>query len=75
MSGSGTLGSDTTTIGSAPRVEVYKHPFNPSVAYISSAVAGALGIMVGWVGFRKGRTENEFQHEQEADPEFATLAA
>ena len=29
----------------------------------------------GWVGFRKGRIDNVFQHEQEADPEFATLAA
>jgi hypothetical protein len=56
-------------------VGAYKHPFNPSVAYIASAVAGALGITVGWVGFRKGRIENEFQHEQEADPEFAASAA
>ena len=49
--------------------------FNPSLVYIASAVAAALGVLVGWIGFRKGRIANEFTHEQEADPEFAAPAA
>src|SRR3954452_22334785 len=42
MSGSGTLGSDTTTIGSAPRVGVYKHPWRVAIiAGLASYVDGA----------------------------------
>ena len=49
--------------------------FSPPLIYILSAIAAILAVLVGWVGFRKGRIANEFQHEQEADSEFATPAA
>jgi inositol transporter-like SP family MFS transporter len=46
--------------------------FSPSLAYAGSAVAVVLGVLIGWLGFRGGRIAYEFQHEQEADPEFAS---
>lgn len=49
--------------------------FNPSLVYIASAIAAALGALVGWAGFRNGRIGNEFRHEQEADSEVAVPAA
>ena len=47
--------------------------FNPSLVYAASAAAGLLGMLVGWIGFRKGRIGNEFDHEAEPDPEFAGM--
>ena len=49
--------------------------FNPSVAYIASAVVAALGVLAGWIGFRNGRVANAFQHEQQASPEFPAPVA
>ncbi|BCW86639.1 MFS transporter (plasmid) [Arthrobacter sp. NicSoilE8] len=48
--------------------------FSPSLIYIASAVAALLGVVIGWIGFRGGRIANEFQHEQETDPEFASAS-
>lgn len=49
--------------------------FSPNVFYIGLAAAALLGVLVAGFGFRGGRIANEFQHEQEPDPEFATPSA
>ncbi|SMQ71290.1 MFS transporter, SP family, inositol transporter [Plantibacter sp. VKM Ac-1784] len=49
--------------------------FNPSVAYVASAAAAALGVLIGWVGFRKGRIANTFERDQLVAPDAATPVA
>jgi inositol transporter-like SP family MFS transporter len=49
--------------------------FNPPVAYVGSAVVAALGVLIGWIGFRKGRIANEFDHERHLAAETASPVA
>ncbi|MGN7860849.1 MFS transporter [Microbacterium sp. 22303] len=49
--------------------------FSPPLIYILSAVAAVLSVLVGWIGFRKGRIANEFTREQQADPALASELA
>lgn len=49
--------------------------FNPSLVYIASAAAAVLGVVLAWIGFRKGRIANEFQHEQNTDTPVTTVVA
>ncbi|WP_431230740.1 MFS transporter [Paenarthrobacter nicotinovorans] len=46
---------------------------DPSMVYLVSAIAAALGVVIGYIGFRNDRSVNEFQHEQ--DPDVAAVGA
>lgn len=48
--------------------------FNPSVAYVGSAVMAALGVLIGWIGFRNGQVANVFDQEQQATEIAAPVA-
>lgn len=47
--------------------------WNPSGLYLAVAVVAAIGLTIGWLGFRRN-ARNEFDHEQELDPEAVAVA-